>query len=105
MTVDFKRKPFKFGPITGSARIAKDLFDFPAKVLKAEAVISGSFFEFVGDDHPIYQLEANAVVTAIVGNAVEVEVTFGMRDHTGTWDDPYDGFVDVTVIAILGDPQ
>ena len=91
--------------MAGGPQIKELPYAFPANVLKAEAVISGSFFEFVGDDHPLYQLEADARVKGIIGNVVEVEVVFGIRDHTGTWDDLYDGLVDVTVIADLGSPQ
>ena len=102
---DFQRHVVKFDALSGGLQSQLEAFVFPAKVLRAEAVLSGFFFEFVDDDHPVYQVMTGAKVTGIISDVVKVEVDLGIRDHTGNWDDKYTGTSVVTVIALLADPE
>jgi hypothetical protein len=54
-----------------------------------------------GNDHHLGQLDVQVAVPAggIVGNSVNVNITYGLRDWSGNWDDNYDGQIFFTVIG------
>ncbi len=52
-----------------------------------------------GNDHHLGQLDIQVSVGALNGAAVNVNVSFGLRDWSGNWDDQYDGQVFFTVIG------
>ena len=99
MAIDFQRQRFTFPSHTGSAQTQDITFVFPTNVRKAEAAINGFSFGFTSSDHHLFRQEVDATVTAISLNTVRVRVGFALRDSSGFFDDSYDGFVDVMVIA------
>jgi hypothetical protein len=53
---------------------------------------------FSQSDHHLFRAQIDAA-TAINSNTVNVTVNFSLRDSAGTFDDAYNGFVDVLVIV------
>jgi hypothetical protein len=92
-----------FGPLSGSGpRVDTKSVTFPSAVSQATAILTGFIAEFSGgDDHHLGQLDVQVIVPAggINGTSVTVNVTYGLRDWSGNWDDQYDGQVFFSVIA------
>lgn len=76
---------------------------FPSNINKATALLTGFDVAFSpsSGDHHLGRLDVRITRTTILpGNRVaQVEVTFGLRDWSGNWDDRYEGIVFFTVIA------
>jgi len=75
---------------------------FASPVSQATAILTGYLVEFSGgNDHHFGQLDVEVAVPAsgINGGVVTVNVTFGLRDWSGNWDDQYDGTINFAVIA------
>ena len=99
MSIDFRRKNISFTDRTGAAVIKTVSVTFDSQVIKADVAISGFQLYFTGTDRPIYHEKVYATVSAVSGNTVTVTVEAGLRDHSGTYDDPFSGKVDILVIA------
>ena len=87
------------GPITASTQIL-----FARDVVRAVAVISGYSATFENhEDHHLGKLDIELDTTIDPANPhnVIVDGSFGLRDWSGTWDDPYSGTVELTVLAEL----
>ncbi|XLS27400.1 hypothetical protein ACJD0Z_09345 [Flavobacteriaceae bacterium M23B6Z8] len=89
-------------PVTrGSGpRNASSTLVFPREVTKAVAAVRGYQIGFVGDDHHVGILQVE-LDTSINNNVVIVNGKLGCRDWSGSWDDEYNGAIQVTVIAEL----
>jgi hypothetical protein len=74
-------------------------FVFPSNVRSAEAVLNGFNVGYTNGDHHLLRTEIDTRVTSITLGTVRVLVTFSLRDSSGNFDDPFNGFVDVMVIA------
>jgi len=74
---------------------------FPESITQATAILTGFMAQFGPDDHHLGQLDVRVAVPAggISGATVMVNVTLGLRDWSGNWDDLYDGQVFFSVIA------
>jgi hypothetical protein len=86
-----------FGPQVSSANVT-----FPSSVTQATAILSGFLVEFSGNnDHHLGQLDVQVAVpgSGINGATVTVQITYGLRDWSGNWDDQYDGTVFFSVIG------
>jgi len=73
-----------------------------ASVSQATAFLTGFVTEFSGGtDHHLGQLDiqVNVPPGGVNGNVVTVNVTYGLRDWSGNWDDQYDGQVFFTVVG------
>jgi len=71
-------------------------------VTQATAILTGFLVEYSGgNDHHLGQLDIQVNVPAggISGSTVAVQVTLGLRDWSGNWDDQYDGQVFFTVVG------
>jgi hypothetical protein len=92
-----------FGPQSGSGpRVTSTTVTFASAVSQATAILTGFLVEFSnGNDHHLGQLDVQVTVPAggINGTAVTVQVTYGLRDWSGNWDDQYDGTINFAVIA------
>jgi hypothetical protein len=92
-----------FGPISGSGpQVSSVAVDMGAPVTKAVALLTGFTAEFSdGDDHNFGLLDVQVQVPGggISGSTVNVQVTYGLRDWSGDWDDNYDGQIFFTVIG------
>ena len=92
-----------FGPVSGNGpQIMTTNVTFPSSVTQATAILTGFIAEFShGDDHHLGQLDVQVTVPSggVNGSTVAVNVTFGLRDWSGNWDDQYDGQIFFSVIA------
>lgn len=92
-----------FGPVSGSGpQVSTTTVTFPSAVSQATAILNGFIAEYSGgNDHHLGQLDVQVAVPSggVNGAAVTVNVTFGLRDWSGNWDDQYDGQILFSVIA------
>jgi hypothetical protein len=92
-----------FGSLSGSGpQTASAVVSMGAKVTKAAAILTGFSVEFSGqNDHHLGLLDVQVAVApgGISGSNVSVNITYGLRDWSGNWDDAYDGTVFFTVIG------
>lgn len=75
---------------------------FPSPVSIASAILTGFIVEFShGNDHHLGQLDVQVAVPAqgVSGQNVQVQITFGLRDWSGNWDDDYDGSIFFAVVG------
>jgi hypothetical protein len=75
---------------------------FPAPVSIASAILTGFIVEFShGNDHHLGQLDVQVAVPpqGVSGQNVQVQITFGLRDWSGNWDDDYDGSIFFAVVG------
>ena len=71
-------------------------------VTQATAILTGFLVEFSGgNDHRLGQLDVQVAVPAgeTNGATVTIQVTYGLRDWSGNWDDQYDGTINFAVIG------
>ena len=99
MATNFLRQQFNFPSRSGGPQVLDRAFVFQSPVRNAEAAINGFSIGFTSSDHHLLRQEIHAVVTSVSGNTVTVRVRFALRDSSGHFDDKYDGYVDVLVIA------
>ena len=92
-----------FGPVSGSGpQVTTTTVTFGSAVSQASALLTGFLVEYSGgNDHHLGQLDVQVVVPAngINGSVVTVNVSYGLRDWSGNWDDQYDGTVSFSVIG------
>jgi hypothetical protein len=101
MAIEFLSRRIRFAPHTGSPQDVNEDFVFPLRVRKAETFLNGFNIGYTGNDHELFRTEVNTAVRAITDNVVTVRAVFALRDSSGTFDDAYDGFIDVVVVADL----
>src|SRR5512144_2515378 len=93
-----------FPPLRGSGpRAAQSTVVFPRTVLRATAVLTNYAVGFSGGDHHLGNLQISLDPT-VNGDAVIVNVTYGLRDWSGDWDDDYTGDIEFAVVAELASP-
>lgn len=94
--IDFGKKSGS-GPQTATKTVTMD-----APVTKAIAILTGFNVEYSNnDDHHLGLLEVQVSVPpgGVTGSDVTVNVSYGLRDWSDSWDDVYDGHVYFTVIG------
>lgn len=87
------------GPQRASAQLS-----FPRAVRQVAVGITGYSATFENrQDHELGRLivELNANVNNVDATKVDVSGTFGLRDWSGEWDDPYSGVLEYAVFAEL----
>lgn len=103
--MDIRSSSFHFpstedtGPQSASAQLS-----FPRAVRQVAIGIGGYTATFENEeDHHLGRLivELNARVNSDDATKVDVSGSFGLRDWSGEWDDPYGGLVEYTVFADL----
>lgn len=92
-----------FGAVSGSGpQVTSTTVTFASPVTQAAAILTGFITEFSGgDDHHLGQLDVQVAVPpgGINGSVVTIQVTYGLRDWSGNWDDRYDGQVFFAVVG------
>ena len=86
-----------FGPQVSTATVV-----LPSSVTNATAILTGFLVEFSGNnDHHLGQIDVQVAVPpgGVNATAVTVNITYGLRDWSGNWDDQYDGTVFFSVIG------
>jgi hypothetical protein len=99
MPVDFRSFRFTFPSRSGFAQSAEHTFDFPSNINRAETFINGFNMGFTSNDHELFRQEVNTGIQRVVEDTVTVRAIFSLRDSSGTFDDAYDGFIDVVVVV------
>ncbi len=100
MAVEFQTRSISFPSAKGAAQSKGETFTFSAPVVKAVAAIQGFSIGFTNGDRPLFKQEVDLDVTVKAGTRdVWVTVKFALRDASGTFDDPFEGRVEVVVIA------
>lgn len=100
--MEFRRRTVAFAPLEGSGPRVQPLTEvFQRNVTTAVAGIAGFSTGFgPTSDRRLGLLDIGAV-SSIDANTVSVDITFGLRDWSGDWDDRYSGVVDVVIVAEL----
>ncbi len=92
-----------FGPVSGfGPQVSTATVAFPSSLTQATAILTGFLVEFSnGNDHHLGQLDVQVVVPSggVNGTSVTVNVTYGLRDWSGNWEDQYDGEIFFSVIG------
>jgi hypothetical protein len=100
MAVLFDTQSVHFPSLVGSDAFQVLEFRFPGTINKASAMLSGALWGFTSSEHPIFRQAITAEILSAQGsNTAVVQVGMAIRDHSGFFDDSYDGDVAVTVIA------
>lgn len=103
--MDVRSSSFHFPSTEGSGpQSASAQLSFPRAVRRVAVGITGYSATFENEeDHHLGRLivELNASVNNADATKVDVSGTFGLRDWSGDWDDPYGGLVEYTVLADL----
>lgn len=100
MSIEFRTVTIDQPPRTGPPGTVRGTTDeFSNTILSAEACIKSWELRFVDDDHEYYQSLVTITGVNIEGRRVQVEMTMGIRDSSGEWDDRYEGQATVLVIA------
>ena len=92
-----------FAPLSGSGpQVTTTNVTFGSSVTQATAILTGFLVEYSGgNDHHLGQLDVqvNIPQSGINGATVTVDVTYGLRDWSGNWDDQYDGTINFVVVG------
>jgi hypothetical protein len=96
--IDFQRLRFVFPPTTGRPQDATLCAVFPSNINRADAALNGFDIGFTKEDHHLFREQID-ISTNFSSNVVSVTVNFALRDSSGTFDDPYNGYVDVLVLV------
>ena len=101
MPLDFQASRFAFPSRTGFAQTQDQTFVFASNIKpgKVQVMLNGFSIGFTASEHPIFREEVETSVVRIVNNTVTVRVSLALRDRSGFFDDPYDGFADVVVLV------
>ena len=90
---------FGSGPQSTTVTVTMD-----SAISNATAILNGFIAQFSGGrDRPLGELDIQVTVPpggiGTDGTTVMVNVTYGLRDWSGNWDDNYDGTIFFTVIG------
>jgi hypothetical protein len=92
-----------FGPVSGSGpQVTTTTVTLGAAVTQATAILTGFLVEYSGgNDHHLGQLDVQLQIPGggINATVITVDVTYGLRDWSGNWDDQYDGQIFFSVIG------
>lgn len=99
MPIDFRRTRVTFDPTRGREQRETAAVVFPTAVRRAEAAVNGYSISYANGDHHILAQKIDIESPRVNGTTVFVDVNFLLRDGSGNIDDPFQGFVDVMVIA------
>jgi hypothetical protein len=103
--MEIQQGQVSIGPVSGSGpQVSTTTVTFGTAPAQATAILTGFVVEYSGGDghdHHLGQLDVQVAVPAggITGAVVKVNVTCGLRDWSGNWDDPYDGTVYFSVVG------
>ncbi len=104
--MEFRKRTLSFDAANGSGPQVQTIAEtFPRNVTKATAGLTG--FSSGYDEQknrPFGELQFNTE-TSFEGDSVQVEVSYGLRDWSGTWDDAYKGLVEIIILADLAEVE
>ena len=100
--MEIKTGSISFGSFEGSGpRTSSSVVIFTSGISQAVAIMTGfnAAFSPSDGDHHLGNLDIRINTDAPSGNTVNVNVTFGLRDWSGNWDDKYEGQIFFAVIG------
>jgi hypothetical protein len=99
MALDFRTTTVVFDPTQGREQSEPGTVNFSSRVHKAQCALMGYNVKYDNGDHHILQLKTQIANVSINGTEVRFNVNFLLRDGSGNIDDPFEGQVNVLVIA------
>ena len=103
MTVEFRTISFSASGITGGPYIeSQKTSQFPGQIQNAEACIKSWKIKYSQGGRPFKEASIEVRNVWVSGEQVSVEVSAGICDDSGYWDDAYD--IEVTVLVIANVP-
>jgi hypothetical protein len=96
MPVDFRTPSITIPSGTGRRTIPGSAA-FNSRVIRAGVTLNGFNLDYVSDDHHINIAEADTDIVSISGNTVNFQIECQYADRN--FDDPFQGYVTVLVIA------
>jgi hypothetical protein len=103
MAIELRNLPrFTFPSRTGGPQTQTLTVGFFTLPRSAVAAINGFSIGYTNSDHHLFREEidvSTTIVNGTQGPEVAVRVNFALRDSSGTFDDPYSGFVDIVLIV------
>ena len=105
MTLSFMRKTIAFASQTGGPRRSSVRVSFGGPVLRVDAALNGFDIGFSRGEHPLKRQQVDVSAVPVAGRPadVDVTVTLALRDDSGNYDDPYEGSVEVLLVAEVVD--
>jgi hypothetical protein len=101
--MEVRNYTFQFDSHTGGPQQQQMRFAYTKPIEQASAVLQGYDARFVDGDHHLGELQIQFATTIVNdapdGPEVVVTATFGLRDWSGNWDDPYAGSVQFCLIT------
>lgn len=98
MAIQFREGWITFPPVTGRRARREATVHFTSNVRSAQAVLKGQNIRYSNSDKWLLEIEID-LDQSISGNSVTVSCDFVLRDSSGYYDDPYEGWVNFAVIA------
>ncbi|GEM_PF-1098940 len=103
--MEIRQQSFNFPALSGSGpQTAEARISFPRSIVRATAGMSGYSATFENhEDHHFGRLtvELSSQVSSDDDTVLVVNGSFGLRDWSGEWDDPYSGNIEFVVLAEL----
>lgn len=99
MALAFECRKVRFDSTSGKRQNEPGFVYFDGQVTNAECAVRGYNIKFTNSDRPLHEIEIDINRVSWHGNSVKFDIDFALRDASGTFDDPYAGFVEVLVIA------
>jgi hypothetical protein len=105
MAIELQNLPrFTFSSASGGPQSQKKIIGFERAPRSAVVAINGFKIGFTNKDRSLFEqtIDAHAIINSGGdGYNVTVTVTFALRDKSGIYDDPFEGYVDVVLIVDL----
>ncbi len=124
MAVEFHRGRLEYRPSRGHRLTQSKDIQFSGPVRNVQVMLNGYQAQFVNGDQNLHQIEINLAFQtrsessasedardrnvdlgpdqSLRSNFVHVIGYFGLRDASGTFDDPYSGYIDFVVAGDVG---
>jgi hypothetical protein len=102
MALEFRTTTVVFDPTKGRVQSGPGFVNFDKPVRIAECALQGFNVKYDDGDHHILQETIQITNIVVNGTQVSFTVNFLLRDGSGNIDDPFEGQVNVLVIADVG---
>jgi len=99
MSIQFRDVQMQFSEGKRKDSVMRTSVFFDSHVRAADAAIKGFELGYTEGDHELKLAKVGVTDVEARGQEVTIEVTIGLRDDSGDYDDPYDGNVTVLVLA------
>lgn len=103
MAIEIQNLPrFTFPSKSGGPQTQTLTVGFTTLPRSAGVAINGFKVGYTNADHHLFQQEIDAsarILNGTQGPEVQVRVNFALRDHSGNFDDAYEGYVDTMLIV------